>query len=220
MAPFYKHAPVPKFEAYASRRVPVKDGPFRVQIPCMRLPCGISVFDDGVQKRYSLDFAIDDGTFLAFLRQVEDACVLEVDSQSACIFADVEDEMTVDEIRSLFVSSVKQQNLGDLSVFRAKVDAKTNFYDSNGRAILVDRDSLHEAFRGYAARAIVEAKSVYFMNRNIGVSWRVDQIKLFPPQADGTSSSSSSSSASASASASTVLRPTKFHFRNVVRYIE
>ena len=203
MAPFYKHVLIPKFEAYANRRILLKDGPFRIQIPCMRLPYGVSEFNDGIRATYSLDFTIDNNDFLEFLQRVEEACVSEVASQSKYIFC--EQTLSPTDVRSMFVSCVKAHDLGVLPTFRAKVDMKTNFYDGNGHSLDVEETGLPEAFRGYTARSIVEAKSLYFMDRKIGLSWRVDQLKVFPP---------------GQGPLSPFLPPqTKFHFRNVVRYV-
>ena len=165
--------------------------PFRVQLPRMYMPFGVSGFTPEVgPTKYNIDFAIKGHdeeesymhTFYKSLRNVEDKIIDAVVEQSEVIFGST---MTKEALLPMFNSNVKESP-GREPKFRIKVDTtmedqiKVNVFDGDKNT------KKDEVTNGLYARnsghAIVELNSVYFLNRKFGCTWKLHQLIVYEPQ--------------------------------------
>jgi len=179
---------------YNNRKIVIstKQGtPFRVQLPRMYMPFGVSGFTPEVgQTKYNIDFAVkgydeEDSYMKKFyesLRKIEDMIIDSVVEQSDVIFGK---PMTKEELQPMFNSNLKMSAEREPK-FRVKVDTdmedtiKATVYNSDKNPI---KD---EVTNGLYARnsghAIVELNSVYFLNRMFGCTWKLYQLVVYEPQ--------------------------------------
>jgi hypothetical protein len=183
----------PDFGEYASRKIVLsKDGkPARFQIPRLYMPFGISGFTPDVgQKKWNIDFSLkgydEDGgyiqKFYRFLLSLDNAVIDHVHRHSEQIFGA---PMSRDAIEASFNSNVKHTE-GREPKLRIKVDVdnsgliKPKIFDANEVDITSEaEEKLHSRQTG---AAIVELNSIYFMNRRFGITWKLQQLKVFEPQ--------------------------------------
>jgi hypothetical protein len=161
--------------------------PFRVQLPRMYMPFGVSGFTPEVgPTKYNIDFAVKGhdeedsymNMFYKSLRNVEDAVV----EQSEVIFGS---KMSKEDLLPMFNSNVKESP-GREPKFRIKVDTtmeeqiKANVFDGD------KNPKKDEVTNGLYARnsghASVELNSVYFLNRKFGCTWKLHQLVVYEPQ--------------------------------------
>ena len=179
---------------YNNRKIVIstKQGtPFRVQLPRMYMPFGVSGFTPEVgQTKYNIDFAVkgydeDDSYMKKFyesLRKIEDLIIDSVVEQSDVIFGK---PMTKEELQPMFNSNVKMSAEREPK-FRVKVDTdmedtiKATVYNSDKNPIRdVVTNGLYARNSGHA---IVELNSVYFLNRMFGCTWKLYQLVVYEPQ--------------------------------------
>lgn len=183
----------PDFGDYSSRKIVLsKDGkPARFQIPRLYMPFGISGFTPDVgQKKWNIDFSLkgwnEDGgyiqKFYRFLVNLEDSVIDHIHQNSEEIFGS---PMSRDTVSSMFNSNIKYSATHDPKL-RVKVDVdnggmiKPRIFDANEVDITSEaEEKLHSRQTG---AAIVELNSIYFMNRRFGVTWKLQQLKVFEPQ--------------------------------------
>jgi hypothetical protein len=165
--------------------------PFRVQLPRMYMPFGVSGFTPEVgPTKYNIDFAVKGhdeedsymNMFYKSLRNVEDKIIDAVVEQSEVIFGS---KMSKEDLLPMFNSNVKESP-GREPKFRIKVDTtmeeqiKANVFDGD------KNPKKDEVTNGLYARnsghAIVELNSVYFLNRKFGCTWKLHQLIVYEPQ--------------------------------------
>ncbi len=179
------------FSEYKNRKIDLsfpESEPARFQIPKLYMPFGLSGFQgDYGAKKWNVDFALkgldeENGQtkkFYDFLQGLENKVKTHVWENSQQIFGR---SMPYEAIEAMFNSNIKQSGNYEPK-FRVKVDVDQNdvikpkIFDSNG-AELVDTatEKLHARQTGIA---IVEACSIYFMNKMFGITWKLHQLKVY-----------------------------------------
>lgn len=187
-----------QYGEYSNKFISPADGidPMQVQIPRLYMPFGLSGFEpDFGAKKWNIDFALkgwdqEDSPvkeFYHWIKRVEDAVLAHVSSLSKDIFNG--QSKTVDELRGMFNSNLKESDGRYEPKFRVKVET---YPDGNIKAPIFDENDVLAAGPGrqvsdkmYAresAIAIVELGSVYFMNKKLGMVWKLSQMKHYAPQ--------------------------------------
>ena len=183
-----------KINEYNNRKIVIStndDKPFRIQIPRMYMPFGVSGFTPEVgQVKWNLDFSMNGydeennyvKTFYDTLRQIEDKIIHTVAELSDKIFDKI---YSYNELKSMFNSNIKE-NLGHAPKFRVKVD--TDIHDTL-KAYVFDADKnrlkdevSHGLYSRNSGKSIVELSSVYFLNKKFGITWKLYQLMVFEPE--------------------------------------
>jgi hypothetical protein len=176
---------------YKNRRIDLsfpESEPARFQIPKLYMPFGLSGFQgDYGGKKWNVDFALkgleEEGgqtkKFYDFLKDLETKVVTHVWENSQQIFGR---SMPYEAVEAMFNSNIKQSAQYEPK-FRVKVDVdpdeniKPKIFDSNGAELSGQaQEKLHARQTGVA---IVEACSVYFMNKMFGITWKLHQLKVY-----------------------------------------
>lgn len=181
----------PDFGKYTNRKIILSDNSetIRFQIPRLYMPFGLSGFTPDVgQKKWNIDFALkgwdEDGNytqkFYRFLKDLENKVIDHIHSHSQEIFGT---QLSRDALESMFNSNLKE-NMNYDPKFRVKVDIdssgmiKPSIFNANEEDITSEAtDKLHSRQTG---SAIVELDSIYFMNKRFGLTWKLQQLKVFP----------------------------------------
>jgi len=169
----------------------VEGKPARIQMPRMYMPFGVSGFTPAVgNTKWNVDFSMkgydEDGnyvkSFYETILKIETCIIENVAKQSVEIFGK---EMTVDELRPIFNSNLKYSE-GREPKFRVKVDVsgtgvvKTGIFNSE-RQHLKD-EMVDKLYARNSGVGIAEMCSVYFLNRQFGVTWKLHQLVVHEPQ--------------------------------------
>lgn len=159
--------------------------PVKVQIPRMYMPFGVSEFVPEVgTPKYNIDFSMKGWNeennyvqkFYSFVREVEDAVKAKVLEQSVEIFGS---QITETAINAMFNSNIKTSGDHDPK-FRVKIDDTVVIFDVNQTDVT---PSLENAlYSKHSGVAMVEIGGVYFLNRMFGITWKVNQLKVYEPQ--------------------------------------
>ena len=156
------------------------DKPVRFQIPKMFMPFGISGFvAGGSPTKWNIDFSMKKGDeFLEFLESFENKIYQEVHKQSQNIFGR---EYSPEEISAMFLSNIKRDPTGTWEPkFRVKITDGDPIFNENDLQVVEEfHDKLYVKHSGVA---IVEPVGVYFMQRKLGIIWKVHQLKIYEPQ--------------------------------------
>ena len=171
------------FGPYANRAIRVE--PVKFQIPRMYMPFGISGFAPPYGPvKYNIDFSMkgwnDSGNyvnkFYDFLVDVENRVISHVETISSEIFGS---RMSHDELVELFNSNIKMSQGYDPK-FRVKVSDKTQFFDIGDAEIT---QPLNEGlYKKYSGAALVQMGNIYFFNKRFGITWTLEQVKVYEPQ--------------------------------------
>ena len=156
-----------------------EDKPVRFQIPKMFMPFGISGFVmGGTPTKWNIDFSVKDSNFLEFLEGVENKIHREVQKQSQDIFGK---EYSIEEISCMFLSNIKRDPTGQWEPkFRVKIAESDHIFNEND--LQIDEEFHDKLYEKHSGVAIVEPTSVYFMQRKLGITWKVHQLKIYEPQ--------------------------------------
>ena len=184
------------FGEYVNKKIPLCDETqksIKFQIPRMYMPFGITAFvPKSGPTKWNIDFAMkgweEEGgyiqKFYEFLKRIENDVIEHVYEKRGEIFNN--DLLTLEEVRSMFNSTLNEPANGYEPKFRVKVDTypdsrlKFKVFDRNKEDITqVATDNLYSRNSGIA---VVELKYVYFMNRMFGLVWSVNQLQVFEPQ--------------------------------------
>jgi len=171
------------FGDYNNRVIKVE--PFKFQIPRMYMPFGVSGFAPpyGAVK-YNIDFSMkgwnESGNyvnkFYDFLTDIEQRVISQVETMCKEIFGY---QMTREELSGLFNSNIKMSETYDPK-FRVKVSDKTQFFDIADQEIVKPlEEGLYKKFSG---SALVQMGNIYFFNKRFGITWSIEQIKVYEPQ--------------------------------------
>ncbi len=167
------------------------DETIRFQIPKLYMPFGISGFEPQFGPvKYNIDFSLkgydEPGSyvnkFYSFVRTIEKQVTEYVVEHSEKIF---NKRMTYEEVSELFNSNIKESSGDRDPKFRVKLDTK----GENIKIPVFDKDSKRvedvKAEMGKWSKrsgiAVVEVVSVYFLNKMIGLTWKIQQLKIFDP---------------------------------------
>jgi len=181
---------------YNNKFISPRGDPPQVQIPRLYMPFGLSGFEPNFgAKKWNIDFALKGwdeedsqaNKFYKWIKRVEDTVLEHVSSISKDIFNGK--EMSVEELRGMFNSNLKEADSRYEPKFRVKVET---YPDGNIKAPIFDENDApasgperHAEDKMYAresAIAIIEPGSVYFMNKKLGIVWKLVQMKHYAPQ--------------------------------------
>lgn len=177
-----------KIGEYHNRRITLTSHnkkPIKVQIPKMYMPFGIAAWGD--PPKFNIDFsASNEGykkKFIDWVKNIEDMVINHISKTSVEIFGE---HKPVDTIRSMFNSNVKS-NEPYPDKFRVKIDTvwgdtsmpKCDIWDEKGQVNSPISGGLFSSMNG---TSIVELSSVYFMDKMIGLVWKMVQLKVTEPQ--------------------------------------
>lgn len=169
-----------------------KEGkPVRIQTPRMYMPFGISGFTPPVgNTKWNIDFSMkgydEEGNYVkAFydtIQKAEQLIIEEVSKQSEKIF---HKHMPVEVLKPMFNSNLKHSPDREPK-FRIKVDTTTDGMIKPG-IFNSDREHMKDTptdklYARNSGVAIVEMCSVYFLNRQFGVTWKLHQLVVHEPQ--------------------------------------
>ena len=169
----------------------VEGKPARIQLPRMYMPFGMSGFTPAVgNTKWNIDFSMkgydEDGnyvkSFYETMLKIETHIIENVAKQSVEIFGK---EMSVDELRPIFNSNLKYSE-GREPKFRVKVDVsgagviKTGVFNSEKQHM--KDEIVDKLYARNSGVGIAEMCSVYFLNRQFGVTWKLHQLVVHEPQ--------------------------------------
>jgi len=171
------------FGEYNNRAI--KIDPIKFQIPRMYMPFGVSGFAPPYGPvKYNIDSSMKGwnvtdnyvNKFFDFLTRIETNVISHVEDRSEQIFGY---KMPHDEIVSLFNSNIKTSGTYDPK-FRVKVSDKTQFFDiANNELVAPLEEGL---YKKYSGSALVQIGNIYFFNKRFGITWTMDQVKVYEPQ--------------------------------------
>jgi|TARA_B110000305_G_scaffold52102_1_gene56978 hypothetical protein len=179
---------------YDGRKISLctKEGkPIRFQLPRMYMPFGMSGFTPAVgNTKWNIDFSLKGydepenyvKLFYETLIKIEDKIIEAVATQSTNIFGK---EMSVEYLRSIFNSNLKHSPDREPK-FRVKVDVagdgtvKTSIFDSEKKHLKNDPEN--KLYARNSGVGIVEMGTVYFLNKQFGVTWKLHQLVVHEPQ--------------------------------------
>lgn len=163
----------------------------KFQIPRMYIPFGISGFTPEVgATKWTIEFSMkgfdeEDNyvkKFYDYLRKIEEKVITFVHDNSQTIFGS---QKSLLQIQDMFNSNIKESPNREPK-FRVKVDTsmdgkiKPAIFDSEKSRIDVELEN--GIFSRKSGTAIVEINSVYFLNKKFGITWKLNQMKVFEPQ--------------------------------------
>jgi hypothetical protein len=170
------------FGEYNNRVIKVE--PVQFQIPRMYMPFGVSGFAPPYGPvKYNIDFSMKGwnepgnyvNKFYDFLNEIEQRVISHVEMISTDIFGY---KMSHDELTGLFNSNIKMSETYDPK-FRVKVSDKTQFFDIADQEVSTTlEEGLYKKFSG---SALVQMGNVYFFNKRFGITWTIEQIKVYEP---------------------------------------
>ena len=163
----------------------------KFQIPRMYIPFGISGFTPEVgATKWNIEFSMkgfdeEDNyvkKFYDYLKKIEEKVITFVHDNSQTIFGS---QKSLLQIQDMFNSNIKESPNREPK-FRVKVDTsmdgkiKPAIFDSEKSRIDVELEN--GIFSRKSGTAIVEINSVYFLNKKFGITWKLNQMKVFEPQ--------------------------------------
>ena len=170
-------------ESYSNRGMRVQ--PVQFQIPRMYMPFGVSGFTPpyGTTK-YNIDFSMKGwdqaggyvNKFYEFLQMIETKVINHVETQSQQIFGS---KLSREELNTLFTSNIKFSPNHDPK-FRVKVSDKTQFFDVGDNVL--NQELSEGLYKRYSGAAFVQFGNIYFFNKKFGITWNIEQVKIYEPQ--------------------------------------
>jgi hypothetical protein len=170
-------------DTYTNRSIRVE--PLHFQIPRMYMPFGVSGFTPPYgQTKYNVDFSMKGwdqaggyvNKFYEFLQMIENKVIDHVETLSESIFGN---KMTREQLLGVFNSNIKFSPNHDPK-FRVKVSDKTQFFDVNDAELT---NELSEGlYKRYSGAAFVQFGNIYFFNKRFGITWTIEQVKVYEPQ--------------------------------------
>lgn len=172
-------------------RMPDTDKAVKFQIPRMYMPFGLSGFTpEAGATKWNIDFSMkgwdEEGNyvnkFYKFVKKIEDSIIDKTYEQSMEIF---NRQVPRDELEKMFNSNIKE-----LSDREPKLRTKVNVsYDGEMRTTVFDVENENVTapperglYSKHSGTAQVELAGVYFMNKMFGITWKIEQLKIFEPQ--------------------------------------
>jgi hypothetical protein len=165
----------------------------KFQIPRLYIPFGMSGFTPPIgATKWNIDFNLqgweEEGNpanvFYNWVRALEDEVKHKIADNAHEIFGTPK---TFEQIDNMFNSNIKQSNNPiHPPKLRVKVDITPDgviapdIFDEQSNP-LDDGEPSNGLFIQRTAAAIVELGGVYFMNKMIGITWKLVQMKLYEP---------------------------------------
>jgi len=155
-----------------------------VQTPRCSIPFGMNTFEpqNGGDKKYSIDLSLRGDsppmqTFIQFMQSFDDHNAEVALENSPVWFKKQLDNSVVDE---LYRSTLKTQK-NYAPMMKVKMPTRRDvflgdIFDQNKNK--VDMSSIE---KGCSVQAIIECVGMYFVAREFGITWKVIQIKVHPP---------------------------------------
>lgn len=150
----------------------------KVQTPVMSAPFGVSSFDDsssGMQS-HSLDASFKGhdsdqriGTFLSKCRALDDTVLETAIKKSREWFSKAMGKELVEEFMRKQVRDPADSKYAPTTRF--KITPGTAFFDENQNEV-----DMTYITKGTTFRAIVALSSVWFVNKQFGTTWRLEQL--------------------------------------------
>jgi hypothetical protein len=151
-----------------------------LQTPVMSSPFGISTYDDASdgKRSYSLDASFKGfesnpklASFLSKCRAFDETLIDVAAENSKAWFGK---EMSKEMISVLFRKSVRDATDPKYApTLRLKITPNTEYYDEHQNKV-----DMEYIIKGTSFRAIVELSSVFFVNKQFGVTWRIVQLAV------------------------------------------
>ncbi len=159
--------------------------PVKAQIPRMYMPFGVSKFTPAFgAPKFNIDFSMkgwnEDGNyvnkFYNFVKDIENKVKSKVNEQSIEIFGT---QLSENEINGMFNSNIKESQ-GREPKFRVKIAQDASVFDMNNTEL---GDELNDKlYAQHSGVPMVEIAGVYFLNKMFGITWKVNQMKVYEPQ--------------------------------------
>ena len=154
-----------------------------VQLPKMKVPFGLGVFEDANGKvSYNLPMSADDPVFVDFLKKFDDMVVTKIVENAETYLGKAMNETVVRE--ALYTSLFKAPPEEKYSpIFKTKVLANQDgtFVP---QVFTTDREpfDLNKLEKGQYVTAIVHVASIWFVGTKFGVTIRLQQLRVTPSQ--------------------------------------
>lgn len=164
----------PKSNRYGGQSIRVlHDGSkLCIQTPKCTVPFQINKFENKGSTNYSIDISLKDDTIINFFNDFDEAAIKEAVNNSQLWFGKV---LTETDIRSIFRKTVKQ-NGTYLPLMRSKIILdECDIFDINKEITSVDCIKPKSQ-----VQLILECVGVYFVRKEFGITWKAQQIKVFP----------------------------------------
>ena len=164
-----------------------KDSRLNLQTPWMKLPFGLSVYEDqskGISKKYSVDLSFQNMDNDPKIKEFYDKCQ-EFDNHLL--------DVAVQNSKEWFGKKMKKEVLEELMrpltkqpkddkyspTFKIKINNidRVDCYD-----IDKNRMSIMDLAKGSKGKVIMECSSVWFVGNNFGVSFSLVQLMVDPPE--------------------------------------
>ena len=185
------------FGEYSKKKITLfnyeDEKPTKFQIPKMPMPFGISGFVPDVGPiKYNVEFTLcnckEEGTYInkfyTFLKKIEKDVIDHVYENRVAIF---NCDKSMDEIKLMFNSNIKDKNDGMDPKFRVKVDTvadrneiRPTIYDEKSN--ILENPASRGLYSRHSGIAIIELNSIYFMNKMFGCTWKLCEMKVFEPK--------------------------------------
>ena len=159
--------------------------PVWIQAPIGTLPFGLSAWGEGPNVKYSVDISVGDYSvnndmknLVEFIDEF-DNYIKSIPTKDPTWFKSTKTSGVVDE---LFRGSLRRDPNGKypptlkLKFHEVRGELKTTFFDSKRSPLT--RDDL---VKGSKIQTIIQPASVWFVNKQFGITWKVHQVKIFPP---------------------------------------
>lgn len=151
-----------------------------LQTPVMSSPFGVSTYDDASdgKRSYSLDASFKGfdtsaklNGFLTKCRAFDEMLIDVATENSKAWFGK---DMSRDMVSVLFRKSIREPADPKYApTLRLKITPSTEYYDEQQNRVTMDY-----IVKGTSFRAIVELSSVFFVNKQFGVTWRIAQLAV------------------------------------------
>lgn len=178
---------VPKQSVMGGQTVYVElnNDPIIVQTPRCSVPFGLNVYNplSGGPSKYSIDLSLNGNTettsaFIEMLQKFDEKNVEQACKGAAQWFGRRVSKDTINDIYS------HQLKTSDNHSPRLRVKLPTrgtdftgDIFDHHNNAVELDAIT-----KGCTVQAILQCVGLYFVPKEFGVTWKVLQLKVFPPQ--------------------------------------
>lgn len=163
-----------------------KDSRLNLQTPWMKLPFGLSVYEDaaaGVSKKYSIDLSFQNMENDPKIKEFYDKCN-EFDDHLLDVAAENSKEWFGKKMKKEVLSELmrpitkKAKDEKYAPTFKIKINNidRVDCYDTDKK-----RMSIMDLVKGSKGKVIMECTSVWFVNKNFGVSFSLVQMMVDPP---------------------------------------
>ena len=155
-----------------------------VQTPKCGIPFGLNTFEppQGGDKKYSLDLSLRGESppmqnFLKFMQAFDDHNT-EVASQNCqSWFKKHLEESVIDE---LYRSTLKTQK-NYAPMMKVKMPTRHDVFLGDIFDQTKNKIDMSNIAKGSSVQAIIECVGMYFVAREFGITWKVIQLKVYPP---------------------------------------